>query len=122
MTRLFLYGTLKRGGVSAHLLAGQRFLGEARTRAAFRLYGLGGFPGMVPAAAGGRAIEGELWEVDAECLARLDRWEGLDEGLYVREPVPLLPPHDGAGAQAYLYCRSVAGKKDLGARFEARVR
>ena len=56
MTRLFLYGTLKQGGVSGHLLAGQRLVGSARTRAAFRLYELEGYPGRVPVAADGRSI------------------------------------------------------------------
>ena len=116
MTRLFLYGTLKRGGVSAHLLAGQRFVGPARTRAAFRLYELEGYPGLVPAE-GGNAVEGELWEVDPACLVRLDQWEGVDQGLYARGPVALQPPHDGARAEAYFYRRSVAGKRDLGTNF-----
>jgi gamma-glutamylaminecyclotransferase len=117
VTRLFLYGTLRRGGVSHHLLAGQRFLGPARTRAEFRLYELDGYPGMAAAAAEGRSIEGEVWEVDPECLARLDRWEGVDEGLYAREAVPLLEGPPGGPAEAYLYRRSVAGKRDLGTAF-----
>jgi len=117
VTRLFLYGTLKRGGVSHHLLAGQRFVGPARTQPAYRLHQLEGFPGMVAAAAGGRAVEGEVWEVDPECLARLDRWEGVGEGLYARAAVALQAPHERAAAEAYLYLRSVAGKKDLDGSF-----
>ncbi len=116
MACVFVYGTLKRGGDNHGVIAGQRFVGEARTEPAFRLYLLDGYPGMVEQAPG-LSIEGELWEVDAACLARLDELEGTAEGLYARVPVPLLPPHAGAGAETYLYRRSVEGRADLGSRF-----
>jgi gamma-glutamylcyclotransferase (GGCT)/AIG2-like uncharacterized protein YtfP len=114
MARVFLYGTLKRGGVSHHLLAGQRLVGAARTRPEFRLHQLDGYPGMVRAPDGGRSIEGEIWEVDPACLARLDEWEGTAAGLFSRESVRLLPPDDKPGAEAYLYLRDVTGCGDLG--------
>ncbi len=117
MPRVFVYGTLKRGGENHRLLAGQRLLGEARTEPGFRLFLLDGYPGMVAAAAGGVSVEGELWEVDAACLARLDELEGTAEGLYARVPVRLLPPHAGDRAETYLYRRSVEGRADLGGRY-----
>lgn len=119
MTRLFVYGTLKRHGSNHHYLAGQRFIGVSRTQPAFRLYDLNGYPGLVAAAAaeGGRSIEGEVWEVDGAALALLDEFEGLAEGLYERVPVPLLPPFDTGRVEAYLYLRGVAGRRDLGERW-----
>jgi len=117
MTPLFFYGTLKRGGDNHHYLAGQRFLGPARTRAGFRLYDLGGYPGMVPADDRGRAIEGEIWAVDGPCLARLDELEGTAAGLYTREPIGLQPPHEALPVQTYLYRRSVVGRRDLGTSY-----
>jgi gamma-glutamylcyclotransferase (GGCT)/AIG2-like uncharacterized protein YtfP len=116
MSRVFLYGTLKRGGVSHHFLAGQRWVAAARTEPAFRLYQLDGYPGMVAARAG-LSIEGEIWEVDAACLDRLDKWEGTDIGLYVRAPIRLLPPHDTLPVEAYLYLKSIAGRSELGTKF-----
>jgi gamma-glutamylcyclotransferase (GGCT)/AIG2-like uncharacterized protein YtfP len=116
MPCVFLYGTLKRGGVSHHFLAGQRWVAEARTEPAFRLYQLEGYPGMVAAPAG-LSIEGEVWEVDDPCLDRLDAWEGTDIGLYARKPIRLLPPHDTVRAEAYLYLKSVEGRPDLGTKF-----
>ena len=116
MARVFVYGTLKRGGENHRVLAGQRFVGEARTEPVFRLYLLEGYPGMVGQAQG-LSIEGELWELDAACHARLDELEGLAEGHYATVPVPLLPPHAGAGAETYLYRRSVEGRTELGPRF-----
>ena len=44
---------------------GGRFLGEARTAAVYRLYDLGGRPGMVRVAEGGVAVAGEVWALPA---------------------------------------------------------
>jgi gamma-glutamylaminecyclotransferase len=117
MAFVFVYGTLKRGGENHRVIAGQRFVGEARTEAAFRLYQLDGYPGMAAVAEGGRSIEGELWEVDGPALARLDELEGTESGLYVRAPLRLLPPHAEIPAETYLYGRSLAGRPDLGVRY-----
>jgi gamma-glutamylcyclotransferase (GGCT)/AIG2-like uncharacterized protein YtfP len=74
MTRLFVYGTLLRGERNHRLLAGAAFLGEARTGAGFRLVDLGSFPAMYR---GGRGrVRGEVFAVDAETLAAVDRLEG----------------------------------------------
>jgi gamma-glutamylcyclotransferase (GGCT)/AIG2-like uncharacterized protein YtfP len=116
MPYVFVYGTLKRGGDNHQELARQRFIGPARTAPAYRLYQLDGYPGMVEAPAG-LSIEGEIWEVDRDGLDRLDRLEGTDSGLYARVPIRLLPPHDNTPVEAYLYRRSVAGRRDLGTRF-----
>lgn len=117
MKFVFVYGTLKRGGSNHHYLAGQTFVGEARTRPGFRLFDVGGYPGMIPHAADRDGVEGEIWSVNAAGLADLDQLEGLAEGLYRREPVPLLPPHDAVSVDAYLYARSVAGFRELGSRW-----
>jgi len=113
MTRLFVYGTLKRGGCNHHNMAGQQFMGEAITQPGYRLYDLGGYPGMVEAE-GGLSIEGELWDVDDECKARLDILEGIDEGEYSQEVVPLLPPHQDEVVQGYVYRWPVSGRPEVG--------
>ncbi len=52
---LFVYGTLKRGCRNHRHLAGQAFVGPARTAPGFTLYDLGGYPGIAAGlAAGGR--------------------------------------------------------------------
>jgi gamma-glutamylaminecyclotransferase len=117
MPYVFVYGTLKRGGENHRVLAGQRFVGPARTEPAFRLYQLDGYPGMV-AAPGGLSIEGEIWEVEASALSRLDQLEGTDSGLYVRMPIRLLPPHETTKVETYLYLPSVEGRPELGTRFD----
>ncbi len=83
---LFVYGTLMRGGVRHRVLAGQRFLGEARTRTQYALFDLGAYPGLVHAPSEGQAIHGELYEIDADLIPRLDRIEGAPS-LYRLGPI-----------------------------------
>ena len=47
MVRVFLYGTLKRGGCRSHVLKDQRFLGEAMTVPKYRMYDTGSYPALV---------------------------------------------------------------------------
>ncbi len=112
MSLLFVYGTLKRGGSNHGQLAGQKFVGPARTATGYRLFLLEGYPGMVPWQADQEGVVGELWDVTDAALPQLDAFEGVPEGLYRREPVPLQPPHQAA--DAYLYARSIEGRLDVG--------
>jgi gamma-glutamylaminecyclotransferase len=113
---LFVYGTLKRGQSRHRFLAGQKFIGAARTKALYRLYNLGEYPGLVPAA-DGVSIEGELWDVRPAQLEVLDREEGCDAGLYRRHKVVLAEPHDRLCAVTYFYQESVRGRPDCGNRW-----
>ncbi|MCX6955907.1 MAG: gamma-glutamylcyclotransferase [Verrucomicrobia bacterium] len=114
---VFVYGTLKRGCSNHHFLTGQKFLGEARTRPGFRLYALGGFPGMIPLSIDRDGVKGEVWSVDAAALVRLDGLEGLNEGMYRRERIVLLAPFADREVETYIYARSVAGRRDLGSEW-----
>lgn len=97
--RLFVYGTLMRGGANHALLAGARFRGAARTAPGFALVDLGAYPGMVRG--GAAAVAGELFGVDGALLGRLDRFEGHPH-LFHRARVALA---DGRAAFAYLLDR-----------------
>ena len=124
MDLVFVYGSLKRGQANHHLLTTARFEGEARA-AGLVLHDLGPFPmaiaadqspagdtrttigqdmsamGMdaaTSAAAQSDSIEGEVFAVDGETLAQLDRIEGVPR-LYQRL---LWPLQDGRLAWLYL--------------------
>lgn len=114
MTLVFVYGTLKRGCSNHDFMAGQEFLGEARTAPGFRLYDLGGHPGMVVRPDDTDGVAGEIWAIDADCLARLDQLEGVAEGWYRREPVPLLAPFANRGIEAFVYPHDVTGRREVG--------
>jgi gamma-glutamylcyclotransferase (GGCT)/AIG2-like uncharacterized protein YtfP len=72
---LFVYGTLKRGGRGHELLAGQEYLGEARTAPRYRLVQGPWYPCLIDDASG-YAVEGELWSIDDTTLSQLDAYEG----------------------------------------------
>lgn len=114
MTLVFVYGTLKRGGRNHRCLAGQQFLGEARTAPGYMLYSLGDYPGMVRSADTSHDVTGEVWEVDAACLAQLDELEGVAEGLYERVSLPLAPLCTDQPVETYLYLRNVEGRAAIG--------
>lgn len=117
MTTLFVYGTLKRGGSNHAFLAGQRFLGTARTVAGFTLFSLGTYPGLVPSPEDRDGVTGELWSIDDACLVRLDELEGTAEGLYRRAAIPLAAPApvaSGTAVETYFYLRPLVGHPALG--------
>jgi gamma-glutamylcyclotransferase (GGCT)/AIG2-like uncharacterized protein YtfP len=114
MTRIFVYGTLKRGCKNHHHLAGQTYVGDSRTAPGFRLYHLGSYPGMVADPTDLEGVTGELWDVDAPALAHLDDFEGIAEGQYRRVPVSLASPDAPATAHTYLYARPIDGLPALG--------
>ena len=112
-TLVFVYGTLKRGCSNHNQMAGQEFVAEARTPPGYRLFVVADYPGMVRDPTDTRGVAGELWSVDAKKLAELDRFEGVPEKLYRRDPLPLQAPHDQVSAHGYLYLRTVRGRRPL---------
>ncbi len=110
---LFVYGTLKRGFSRNRFLANQRFVAPVQTVPRYRLYDCGSYPALVEDHQG-VAIQGELWEVDAKCIAQLDDIEGVPEGLYRRNRIQLSPPYEHYSVQAYFYCKSVDGLPECG--------
>ncbi len=118
MTRVFVYGTLKRGCLNHHYLAGQKFIGETRTAPGYTLYALGDYPGMVRSTDASHHVLGEVWTVDAACLAALDELEGVNEGLYERIPIRLVPPFAEQPVQSYLYLRSLESRTAIGSNWK----
>ena len=57
-------------------------------------------------------MQGEVYEVDTECLKRLDEAEGVDEGLYARRVIKLQPPFDGVETSAWFWLNKVSGLRD----------
>ena len=113
MTLVFVYGTLKRGGVNHAWIEAQQFVAEARTVPAYRMFDLGGYPGMVRSK-DGISIQGEIWSVDEAGLARLDVLEDTAGGEYERVVVALEGEHATKSVEGYIYLSSVEGRRDLG--------
>jgi gamma-glutamylaminecyclotransferase len=100
--RLFVYGTLMRGEVNAHLMSAARFVGEARTVTAYQLRLLEGYPALLPG--GSQAVRGEIHLVDIRLLGALDEFEG-HPALFRRQEVALA---GGGQAEAYLFAAPAA--------------
>lgn len=111
---LFVYGTLKRGGSNHRHLAGQTFIGIARTVPGFLLYDLGGYPGIAPAPANRDGVTGEVWSVDPVARAGLDVFEGVPAGLYRRDRIALQSPFADATVEAYFPVAPVTGRREIG--------
>jgi len=112
---LFIYGTLKRNFSRAPAMQGQRFITETATAPMYRMVKVETYPGLIDAPDDGLPIEGELWEVNDEGLIRLDRIEGVDEGLYERRPIKL--NDEAAAVQAYFFLGPTEGLQDCGTRW-----
>lgn len=86
MTKLFVYGTLKQGHNNHRaFLNDAKFLGEAKTdRSMWALVDLGAYPAMTY---GDLQVQGEVYEVNDEQLARIDSLEGVNVGLYDRHTI-----------------------------------
>jgi gamma-glutamylcyclotransferase (GGCT)/AIG2-like uncharacterized protein YtfP len=107
---VFVYGTLKRGERNHAFLEGQTFRGNARTAPGFRLISLGEYPGIIPDSNDRAGVAGEVWSIDETCLARLDEFEGVAEGLYRRERILLQPPFSEQEVQSYIYALNPMGR------------
>ena len=94
---VFVYGSLKRGMANHGELHGAAELGSARLEG-LTLYDLGPFPMAIPSSEPGCAIEGELYQVEPDQLAHLDRFEGAPR-LYQRQRHQL---SDGSEAWVYV--------------------
>jgi gamma-glutamylcyclotransferase (GGCT)/AIG2-like uncharacterized protein YtfP len=105
---VFVYGTLMRGRGNHGFLHGARFLGAGRVEG-LALYDVTPYyPGAVREEGG--AVLGEVYEVDEEMLADLDRLEG-NGILYRRERFPVaLETGETVEAWVYLWLRGVHPK------------
>ena len=95
-TRVFVYGTLLKGEGNHDVLGGSVLVGGGRTLPCFALHDLGAFPGLV--ADGKHAVDGEVYAVGPDVLARLDKLEGHPK-FYRRTPIVL---EGGSVVETYL--------------------
>lgn len=105
---VFVYGTLKRGRGNHYRLTGAEFIGPAETRGRHRLF-VSGLPFLVEGTRenpGKHRVKGELYHVDADTMAGLDRLEGHPH-FYERRLVRVTPGgaghNDGATVVAWVY-------------------
>lgn len=105
VARIFVYGTLLRGFGNHRLLASAKFVGEAMTKPQYTMINLGAFPAILND--GTTALRGEVYDVNAETLARLDQLEG-NGYFYNRQPIELKTKL--GKVQAYFLLREISGE------------
>ncbi len=96
---LFVYGSLKEGFPNFHVNGGRRVPGRFRTVHPHPLYLADGvLPCLLPAAGQGHRVAGQLFEVGAAELARMDRLEKVGEpGGYERVTIEVERDGNGDG-------------------------
>lgn len=107
--RMFLSGSAMRDGPLHHHLHGAPLLGAARTAPRYRFYAVRDeFPALMPMAAGGASITGELYELSEELLR---------DSLLPAEPeeleLGLITLEDGTAAFAMLLRPDHRNRDDL---------
>jgi gamma-glutamylcyclotransferase (GGCT)/AIG2-like uncharacterized protein YtfP len=109
MTWMFLNGGGMSGGSLHHLLGGAPLVARTSTAARYRLYSVGGrYPALSPAASGGAAILGEVYDLPLDVLR---------DSLLPAEPPELelgvIELADGSPALGMILRRAFAAPGDL---------
>lgn len=108
--KVFVYGTLKQGFRNAHWNEA-RLLGRYRSRERYPLLVLGAacLPWLSEEPGRGERVTGELYEANAQQLARMDVLEQLDKPEWYRRGTIELEPEDGGEpVTAFVYFGSPA--------------
>jgi gamma-glutamylcyclotransferase (GGCT)/AIG2-like uncharacterized protein YtfP len=96
---VFVYGTLRGGQGNHYLLDSSKFVGNAKTKLRYALYGKG-----VPFLSRTRAVSqvtGEVYSIDDPTLRRLDELEGHPDA-YMREQAEVVL-QDGTELTVWIY-------------------
>lgn len=123
-TLVFVYGSLL-SGLSNHDVLSRNgsavFVRADRTPPFYTMVDLGSFPGVFQC--GSTKIVGEVWSVDRECLAALDRLEGHPH-FYKRCPVSLVGTRQAVTyflqRSGRMYGRSMVSSGDWRSRIEGK--
>jgi len=105
---LFVFGTLKRGfPLNERGLGNAPFLGQAKTTERYPMVVAGPWfaPMMLTEPGGGHFVSGELYEVDAARLARIDELESIGQPGNWRLPIGVRAHRDGDIVNAFAYLK-----------------
>lgn len=102
--RVFVYGTLRRGGSNHFRMAGADFVCAGTVRG--KLYQIDWFPGLILDDSAG-AVSGEVFEAGHDLLAALDVFEGVSadetQSEYRRVTTTVFPENGGEPISADIW-------------------
>lgn len=102
---VFVYGTLRKGHCNHHLLRDANCYGIGNTENCYAMYLKNGYP-YITSSESRYLIAGELYSVDDEIFASLDKFEGHPR-FYERRDVPVIV--GGVRYVAWIYFRDPPG-------------
>lgn len=116
-TKVFVYGTLKKGGSNHHYLATAKFLGKASTMSKWAMIGEGmPYPYLLqPSSVSGKEIQGEVYEVDATTLQNLNVLEGVP--YHYKQSMIGIKMEDGTGDSVRTYVKTYVSNADIAKPF-----
>ena len=108
MHHLFVYGTLKKGFPLHRAMLGARYLGPHQTADCHPMFVAGPrfAPMMLNEPGEGRHVRGELYQIDSQELASLDKIESIGKPGNFRVVLKLMPIGGGASVDAWVYMKS----------------
>jgi gamma-glutamylaminecyclotransferase len=116
--RIFVFGTLQQGHRNFHVNRGQRVGDHWVTAQPFPLYVVGRYrlPWLLNRPGQGLPVIGQLYAVNDDTLAEMDRLERLDDPMWYERRQIAVRPHPGPGDAApqtvWVYFGSEAGFAD----------
>ena len=101
MSKVFVYGALRRGASNHWRMEGAEFLGE--TTVTGTLVKIDWYPGLV--LEGSSQVRGEVYEINDQILAELDEFEGIGNDTRVGEYARVLTTieFEGASYEVFVY-------------------
>jgi gamma-glutamylcyclotransferase (GGCT)/AIG2-like uncharacterized protein YtfP len=115
MPHVFVYGTLKRGFRNYQYVENARFVGEAYTVTHYRMLD-GSFPVLRDTGLHLLPISGEVFDVDAPTLVKLDELESVASGMYDRVEIDVILTRQQnerpCSAFVYIGCGAYWDKKE----------
>lgn len=96
---IFVYGTLRKGHCNHHLLKDAYCYGVGSSEACYAMYLKNGYP-YITSSESRYPIVGELYSVDDETLAQLDKFEGHPR-YYERREKPVIVGEERYNAWMY---------------------
>ena len=80
MTKIFVYGTLKKDYHNHYIIENETYIGKGTLKKEnrFKMVSMGAFPAIVPATVGeAKDIEGEIWDICENGFKKVDLLEGF---------------------------------------------